>query len=86
MKIQFPNPQDFIGRENLFFDQLELSVYHAKKAWEKTKKSYESDNEDQPWLRFESGIECITVVDDLLNKEDGDYVLRNSVSLKIEEL
>lgn len=37
MKIVFPKSGDYTGREEEFFEQMELALYHARKAWGKTR-------------------------------------------------
>lgn len=76
MKIQFPNPTEYLGREDLFFDQLELCVYHAKKAWAKIinqEKYQKGDKDVYPWLKFNFPNEIENTV---MNYKDehGKYV------------
>lgn len=56
MKIKFPDPTEFKTDIDGFFDQLELSVYHARKSWEKIKISYSKeqleDDSTSPWCTF----------------------------------
>jgi len=35
MRIVFPEAADYAQREDEFFEQMELSLYHARKAWDK---------------------------------------------------
>lgn len=35
MRIVFPEARDYAGREDEFFEQMELAVYHARKSWQK---------------------------------------------------
>lgn len=42
--IKFPNPSNFSGNLSVYFDQLELCVYHARKAYEKIVEDIPSDN------------------------------------------
>lgn len=83
MKIVFPKPEDYLHREDAFFEQMELALYHAKKAWQKiaAQPRYKKDEGDYPWLRF-------VLPDDLekaLEKVDPDYK-RREIALDIQEL
>ena len=89
MKIQFPTPQDFLHREQLFFEQLELAIYHAKKSWDKIKAQYTEEdekNENYPWLSFGLEIESDERVEKLFEEIDPDYEKRQEISLEITEL
>lgn len=82
MKIQLPNPNDFLYKEDQFWEQLELSIYHAKKSWEKIKKNYPEDNNDnQPWLSFSHK-------ENIEKKLNEDEFLEDSqeISIEINEL
>lgn len=85
MKIQFPNPQDYLHKEDLFFEQLELCIFHAKKSWDKVKKRYDPDNKDDyPWLAFHQE----DYIEDAIREhsKDVDYQEAQNISLCIEEL
>lgn len=82
MKIRLPNPKDFLGREAMFFEQMELSIYHAKKSWEKISKTYDEGG-DYPWLSFTHEHEIEKAIDD--SKVDGDYETRGNIDLEIVE-
>lgn len=85
MKIQFPNPQDYLHKEDLFFEQLELCIFHAKKAWDKVKKTYPKDDKnDYPWLAFHQDNDIEDAIRN--HSEDVDYTKAQSISLNIEEL
>lgn len=51
MKIKLPNPDDYSEDTSMFFEQLELCVHHARKAWEKIVKSFNPEDE-QPYITF----------------------------------
>lgn len=83
MKIQFPNPQDYLGREDLFFDQLELCVFHAKKAWTKVRSQERYKDVNQyPWLSFQFPKEIEKAIENV----DPDREECQEISLCIEEL
>lgn len=85
MKIQLPNPKDYLGKEDLFFEQLELCIFHAKKAWDKVKKRYPADDDSNyPWLAFHQEDE----IEDAIRKHssDVDYEKAQNIVLSIEEL
>lgn len=93
MKIQFPNPDDFLHREDAFFDQLELCVFHAKKAWIKIKNQefYKKDPENNyPCLSFgheefiENAIGEIKGSDG--SRIDPDRMRLQDISIVINEL
>jgi len=87
MKINLPNPEEYLHKEDLFFEQLELSIYHAKKSWEKVKKQYDPNNKDDyPWLSFTLGIAADKKVADFLDQVDPDYDERQGISIEINEL
>lgn len=56
MKIRLPNPSDYESNIDAFFEQLELSVYHAQKSWEKIKKNLSEeellDENERPYLLY----------------------------------
>lgn len=85
MKIKLPNPNDYLHKEDMFWDQLELAIYHAKKAWEKVRKIYTEadDASSYPWLSFthESHIEDL-----FEGKEKEEYADRQEISIEINEL
>ena len=87
MKIQLPNPQDYLHKEDLFFEQLELCIFHAKKAWDKVKKRYTEEddkNQNYPWLAFHQDDDIEQSIRD--HSDDVDYIRAQSISLNIEEL
>lgn len=88
MKIQLPNPSDYQGKEDMFWEQLELSLYHAKKSWQKVKRTYsEQDKENYPWLSFSLGIDKGEVSNFLdSEKIDPDYKDRQEISIEINEM
>lgn len=87
MKIALPNAEEYLHREELFFDQLELSVYHARKAWDKIKKQdrYRDpeavENGDYPWIKYGFDADIEIAVD----KCDPDYKSRE-ITILIEEI
>lgn len=93
MKIQLPNPTDYLHREDEFWEQLELSIYHAKKSWDKVKKRYKDEDvkeENYPWIAFRHSLDIENALDDAKDKEgnfvDNDYEGRQEISISIEEL
>lgn len=84
MKIKLPNPQEYFGREDLFFEQLDLCFYHAKKAWAKVLKQerYKDSGGGQPWIKFSHKEN----IDDALDEVDPDNEDRQEISISIEEL
>ena len=85
MKIQLPNPFDFLHKEDQFFEQLELSLYHTKKAWDKVKKNYTEEdvkNEQYPWLSFVHEPHIEKLFD---GKEDEGYKDRQEIAIEINE-
>ncbi len=53
IKVSFPNPNDYTNDIDAFVEQLELSVYHIKKAVEKAKNSgylSNADVDNQGWF------------------------------------
>jgi flagellar biosynthesis chaperone FliJ len=85
MKIQLPNPSEYIHKEEQFWDQLELSIYHAKKSWEKIRRTYteeEIKNENYPWLSFSHEDHIEEAID---GKEKIEYEDRQSISIEINE-
>lgn len=70
----------------MFFDQLELCVFHAKKAWQKTLKAYQ-EGDELPWLTFSLAIDSASFsgISEILEKEDPDSVSRQSIAIKIVE-
>jgi hypothetical protein len=93
MKIQLPNPNDYLHKEDQFWEQLELAIYHAKKSWEKIKKTYSSEDEKNdlyPWIAFTLPSEIENALDDATNEKglliDPNYEKRQEISISIEEL
>lgn len=91
MRIKLPNPNEYLHREDLFFGQLELAIYHAKKSWAKIKKQYDPENKDDyPWLAFRFEKELEDAIDDARDKHgvlvDPNFELRQDITLAIEEL
>lgn len=82
MKIQFPNPTDFCGREELFFEQLELSIFHAKKSWRSLLNQSIVDGKEKPWIKF--GFEDVIL--DAIDKVDPDQEICQEISIEIMEL
>lgn len=85
MKIPIPNPTEFLGREAMWFEQVELAFYHAKKAWVKieAQAKYQKDRENiYPWIRigFKESVE------DAIEKVDPDLTECQEISISIEEL
>lgn len=91
MKIQLPNPIDFLDREELFFDQLELCIFHAKKAWQKIRnqKKYTEGN-DYPWILFSHDEIVEKALQELRDAEgnlvDPDTKKLQALSISINEL
>lgn len=84
MKIVFPKAEDFLHREDLFFDQMELALYHARKAWAKISKQeqYQQNTDDlYPWIKFSFP----DAIEKAFEKYNPDYNNRE-VALVIEEL
>lgn len=54
MKVRLPNPTDYDNVDG-FLEQLELSIYHTKKSWEKIKKSLDPDAET-PYVIFRVSV------------------------------
>lgn len=86
MKINLPNPSEYLHKEDQFFDQLELAIYHAKKSWEKVKKTYTEEdekNEYYPWLSFTHEPH----IEDLFDgKERIENTDRQNIAIEINEL
>ena len=88
MKINLPNPDNYLHEEDAFWEQLELAIYHAKKAWEKTKKRYTAEDikeENYPWLSFSLGIDKAPFSDHI-DEIDPDYKDRQEIAIEINEL
>lgn len=83
MKIKLPNPQEYLGREDLFFEQLDLCFYHAKKAWAKVRKQerYKDSKDEHPWIVFYH----TETIEDALDKVDPEYQDRQEIYISIEE-
>ncbi len=86
MKIRLPNPKEFLGREELWFEQLELSVYHAKKAWNKILDTYSREKEesgDMPWIQLVHEAD----IEEAIEKSmvDVDYETRGNLEIEIAE-
>lgn len=85
MKIKLPNPDDYLHKEHQFWEQLELSIYHAKKAWEKVLATYAPEqDEEYPWLSFSHE----QAIEDALDSAavDKDYKERQEIAIEINEL
>lgn len=80
MKIRLPNPIDFLGKEEMFFEQLELSLYHAKKTWLKISKTYDK-NIEYPWILFVHTEE----IEEAMDKVDPDGKDRGNIDIEIVE-
>lgn len=91
MKIYFPNPDEFVNDIPGFLDQLELCVYHARKASEKILAKYSKENieegNDTPWISFRIPAfdEVESVLSKTLIKADPDRSIEKEIVLSIEE-
>lgn len=91
MRIQLPNPHDYLFKEDQFWEQLDLSIYHAKKVWEKVKKQYDpTDTNSYPWIQFNLPDAIDDLIDEAQDKEgnllDENRNLRQEISIGIEEM
>jgi len=93
MKIQLPNPDEYLHNEDEFWEQLDLAIYHAKKSWEKIKKRYDEADakvENYPWLAFRHELKIENALDDAKDKDgnyiDDGYKERQEINISIEEL
>jgi hypothetical protein len=50
IKIKFPSPNDLSVQD--WFEQMELTLYHAKKAYEKFIKGIEEEKREDVSIRF----------------------------------
>ena len=51
IRIKFPSPNDLSIQD--WFEQMELTLYHAKKAYEKFIKGIEEEKREEVSLRFD---------------------------------
>lgn len=50
IRIRFPSPDDLSAQD--WFEQMELTLYHAKKAYEKFSKGIPENKQEDISLRF----------------------------------
>jgi hypothetical protein len=87
MKIKLPNPIEFDTKTYYeFFDQLELSVYHARKSFERTMQKYSTEDiekaNDTPYIVYN----LPNLNEDLLDKEDPNNEQRQEIEISIVEM
>lgn len=91
MKIILPNPDDYVNDTIGFIDQLELCVYHARKAAEKILAKYAPEDFekglDTPWITFRipSFDKEESALGKALQEADPDRELEKEIVLSIEE-
>lgn len=69
IKIKLPNPNQFRNEYSVYFDQLELAVYHARKSWEKINEAVDNPED----LSIYHSLEGIDRADSLIKKfEEAD--------------
>ena len=91
MKINLPNPNHYLHREDQFFDQLELAIFHAKKAWGKVRAHYPAAGDpaaehDYPWLSFDLKIDSGKIRELLDSEIDPESEDRQDIAIEINEL
>jgi hypothetical protein len=90
MKINLPNPDEYVNDIMGFLDQMELSVHHARKSAEKILSKYSlediKEGNDTPWITLRiPAFDENNELSKALEEADPDRIIEKEIILSIEE-